>query len=123
MNFYVKQPEVVGKTMTIAVGGELDMCAAPAIRDALAGALDADVRTVMLDMADATFVDSTTIGTLMGASKQLRESGRRFVLHCTNRNILRTFEIAGLERAIPVSRAPDPSERVVVVSTGAGVSG
>ena len=121
MNFYVKQPEVVGKSMTIAAGGELDMCAAPAIRDALAGALDVDVRTVMLDLADATFVDSTTIGTLVGASKQLRGSGRRFVVHCTNRNILRTFEIAGLERHLPISRAPDPTERVVVVSTCAGL--
>jgi anti-anti-sigma factor len=122
MNFYVKQPEVVGKAMTIVAGGELDMCAAPALRDALDGALEADVRTVVLDLADATFIDSTAIGTLIGASRQLRESGRRLLLsHCTNRNILRTFEIVGLEREIPVSRAPDPSEQVVVVSTGSSV--
>jgi anti-sigma B factor antagonist len=121
MNFYVKEPEVLGKAMTITAGGELDMCAAPAIGDALEHAFEADVRTVVLDLADATFIDSTAIGTLIGASRRLRESGRRLLLsHCTNRNILRTFEIVGLEREIPVSRAPDASEPVVVVTTGAG---
>jgi anti-sigma B factor antagonist len=121
MNFYVKQAEVAGATMTIVAGGELDMCAAPAIRDALEEACDADVRRVVLDLRDATFVDSTTIGTLIGASRQLRDSGSRLHLRCTNRNILRTFEIVGLEREIPVWREPDPSEQVVVVSSGAGV--
>ena len=121
MNFYVKHAGVDGDTMTIAAGGELDMFAAPALRDALEEALEASVPRVLLDLADATFVDSTTIGTLLGASKRLRESGSRLQLHCTNRNILRTFEIAGLERVIDVSREPDPSEQVVVVSTGMGV--
>ena len=121
MNFYVKHAGVVGDTLTIAAGGELDMCAAPAIREALAEAREVDARVVLLDLDDATFIDSTTIGTLMGASKQLRDADRRLWLRCTNRNILRTFEIIGLERAIPISREPDPSEPVVVVSTGAGV--
>lgn len=121
MNFYVKQAEVVGETMTVAAGGELDMCAAPAIRDALSEAHEAGVRRVMLDLAEATFVDSTTIGALMGASKELREAGIRLQLRCTNRHILRTFDIVGLEREIPVSREPDPSEPVVVVPTAAGV--
>jgi anti-sigma B factor antagonist len=107
--------------MTIAAGGELDMCAAPEIRDALAGALDAAVSRVLLDLRDATFVDSATIGMMIGASRQLRETGSRLLVRCTNRNILRTFEIVGLEREIPVSRKPDPSEQVVVVSSGAGV--
>ncbi len=119
--FYVKAPEVVGETMTIAACGELDMSAAPAVRDALEAALETRVRRVVLDLADATFVDSTMIGTLIGASRRLRASGIRLQLHCTNRNILNTFEVVGLEREIPVSREPDPSERVVVVSTGTRV--
>ena len=119
--FYVKEAEVVGETMTIAACGELDMSAAPAVRDALEGALEVGVRRVVLDLAGATFVDSTMIGILIGASRRLRDSGSQLQLHCTNRNILRTFEIVGLEREIPVSRAPDPSEQVVVVSTGSSV--
>jgi anti-sigma B factor antagonist len=120
MNFYVKQAGVVGETMTIAAGGELDMCAAPAIRDALREAREAGVQRVVLDLTDATFIDSTTIGALMGAAKELREAGSRLELGCTNRNILRTFEIVGLEREIPVSREPDPSERAVAGSTAGG---
>jgi anti-sigma B factor antagonist len=121
MMFYVKEAEVVGDTMTIAACGELDMSAAPAVRDALDEAREAGVRWVVLDLVDATFVDSTMIGTLIGAARRLRGSGSRLQLHCTNRNILNTFEVVGLEREIPISREPDPSERVVVVSTGTKV--
>ena len=121
MNFYVKDADVTGDTMTIAAGGELDMCAAAALGDALEQGVEAPVRRVVLDLGEATFVDSTTIGTLIGASRRLRDCGRRLYVRCTNRNILRTFEIVGLEREIPVSREADPSEQVVVVSTGMGV--
>ncbi len=115
MSFYVKDGGRVGRTLMIRAGGELDMYAAPALRDAIAGALDAGAPRVLLDLAEATFVDSTTIGVLAAASRQLREAGSRLCLRSTNRNVLRTFEIAGLDRQIPISREPDPSEQVVVV--------
>jgi anti-sigma B factor antagonist len=118
MRYYLTEPKVIGDTTRIVAGGELDMWAAPALRDALARALEACLPHVVVDLTDATFVDSTTIGTLLAASKHLREAGSRLQLRCTNRNVLRTFEIAGLERHISVSREPDPSQQVVVPSTG-----
>ena len=121
MNFYVKEAELVGHTLTIRVGGELDMYAAPTLRDALAGALDAGAPRVLVDLVEVTFVDSTTIGVLAAASRELREAGRRMCLRSTNRNVLRTFEIAGLDRQIAISREPDPSEQVAVVPVREGV--
>lgn len=67
-----------GDQTTIVVGGELDL----------------------------SFVDSTAIGVLLHASAQIRETRGRLSLICTNRNVLRTVEIAGLERHIAVSRTP-----------------
>jgi anti-sigma B factor antagonist len=115
MNYYLKEEERAGQMHTIRAGGELDMFAAPALRDALAGALDAGAPRVLVDLAEVTFVDSTTIGVLAAASKQLREAGSRLCLRCTNRNVLRTFEIAGIDRQMPISCEPDPSEQVAVV--------
>lgn len=102
MNYYVTEAEATGDQTTIVLGGDLDMCAAPAIRDALRRAIDARSMRVIVDLANATFVDSTAIGALLEASSRLRESGGRLRLICTNRNVLRTIHFAGLDRHITV---------------------
>jgi anti-sigma B factor antagonist len=99
MSFYLTETGVVGHTSTIAAGGELDMCAAPALRDALTRAI-ASVKHVVVDLSDATFMDSTAIGTLLVAIQEMQESGGRLHVICANRNVLRTFEIAGLNRHV-----------------------
>jgi anti-sigma B factor antagonist len=107
MNYYVTEAGATGDQTTIIVGGDLDMCAAPAIRDALRRAIDGGSAQVIVDLADATFVDSTAIGALLEASSRLGERGGRLRLICTNRNVLRTIEIAGLDRYIAVESMPE----------------
>ncbi len=107
MGYYLTETGATGGEITIIVGGELDLCAAPAVRDALRRAVDRRQDNVIVDLSDATFADSTAIGVLLEASARLRETGGRLRLICTNRNVLRTIEIAGLERHIAVSRTPE----------------
>lgn len=107
MNYYVTEAGATGDQTTIVLGGDLDMCAAPAIRDALKRAIDGRSMHVIVDLADAIFVDSTAIGVLLMASSQLRERGGRLHLICTNRNVLRTIQIAGLDRHIAVESTPE----------------
>ena len=44
MGYYLTETGATGGEITIIVGGELDLCAAPAVRDAL-GAPSTDART------------------------------------------------------------------------------
>jgi anti-sigma B factor antagonist len=104
MGYYLTEMGAAGDQATIVVGGELDMCAAPALRDALKRAVAARLKHVIVDLTDATFADSTAIGVLLDASGRIREMGGRLGLICTNKNVLRTVEIAGLERHIAVAR-------------------
>jgi anti-sigma B factor antagonist len=104
MGYYLTEIGAGGDEITIVVGGELDLCAAPALRDALGRAVDRRQGLVIVDLTDATFADSTAIGVLLEASGLIREMGGLLRLICTNRNVLRTIEIAGLERHIAVSR-------------------
>jgi anti-sigma B factor antagonist len=100
MTYYLTETGGTAEEVTIILGGELDLRAAPALRDALARAIKARVKHVIADLTDATFVDSTAIGALLAASGQIREAGNRLTLICTNKNVLRTVEIAGLHRHI-----------------------
>jgi anti-sigma B factor antagonist len=57
---------------------------------------------LIVDMGEATFVDSTVIGVLAGRLKALRKVQGSLTLVCRNENVLRTFEIAGIARAFAV---------------------
>jgi anti-sigma B factor antagonist len=107
LGYYLTEIGAAGGQNTIVVGGELDLSAAPALRDALARAIDRHQAHVIVDLTDATFADSTAIGVLLHASARIREARGRLSLICTNRNVLRTVEIAGLERHIAVARTHD----------------
>jgi anti-sigma B factor antagonist len=104
MAYYLTEMGGDGDHTTIVVGGELDLCAAPALRDALTRAIERRTTHVIVDLTDATFADSTAIGALLDASRRIREIRGRLQLICTNKNVLRTVEIAGLERHIAVAR-------------------
>jgi anti-sigma B factor antagonist len=119
MSYYVTEMGTTGDKTTIVVRGELDMYAAPALRDALRRAIESRVGHVVVDLSDATFVDSTSVGVLLEASGQVSAAGDRLHLICTNRNVLRTVEIAGLERHIAVAPTHEEAPQVVDISTAA----
>jgi anti-sigma B factor antagonist len=117
MSYYLTEMGAAGDQTTIVLGGELDMQAAPALRDALRRAIEQRVKHLIVDLTTATFMDSTAIGALLVASAHFREAGGRLELICTNRNVLRTVEIAGLERHI--SPAASKGVRRLNVAEGA----
>ncbi len=78
--------------------GELDMACAPKLRASLDKLIDQGERRLVLDLTDATFIDSTMIGTLMSALRRVRADGGSIEIVCTTPNILMIFEYAGLNR-------------------------
>jgi anti-sigma B factor antagonist len=57
---------------------------------------------VVVDLTDTTFIDSTTLGVLVGGVKRLRPNGGRLSIVCSDRNITKIFEITGLNRVFPI---------------------
>jgi len=82
----------------IRVHGPADLHTAPGLRDALTKAIDGGAAAVIVDLADATFVDSTTLGVLLGAVKRLRPRGGKVSVVCDSPHIRRIFEITLLDR-------------------------
>jgi anti-sigma B factor antagonist len=81
----------------VVVGGELDLNAAPELKAALGDAIDRGATTVVVDLGEVTFIDSTAIGVLLGARERLRLSGGMLELVCVEPNVLRVLEIVGME--------------------------
>ena len=104
-------PEPVGlvcRVKTIALGtsvqvvsaeGEVDLHTAPQLGELLRSV---ESGHVILDLTEATSVDSTTLSILVASDKYLRDVGREFAIATGNPTVARLFEITGLARALDV---------------------
>ena len=86
----------------VVASGEIDAHAAPSLRDMLISLADLGRIRVVVDMSAATFVDSSAIAVLVGHLRRVREEGGSLSVVCANENVLRTFEIAGVEREFEI---------------------
>lgn len=96
MNYILGERETGAGRHVVSVDGELDMTAAPDLRDAIHAAIDAGAVTVVVDLNDVTFIDSTAIGVLMAARQRLRQAGGSLELVCGEPNVVRILEIVGI---------------------------
>lgn len=82
----------------IDVVGDADLYSAPELRDRLTEVLDGGAQRVVVDLSETTFVDSMTLGVLLGAMKRLGTAGGRLELVVSRLDIRRIFEITMLDR-------------------------
>ena len=72
------------------------MYSAPALRDRLTGLLETGP-SVVVDLTDVSFLDSTGLGALVAARTAAAGQGGTLPLVCTQRRILKLFTITGLD--------------------------
>ena len=102
MNFHINDESVDAETHVIELGGEVDLYTAPEFKERMVQVIDDGKKRVVVDLSQATFIDSTTLGVLVGGVKRLRPSGGSLALVCTDQNIQKIFEITGLDRVFPI---------------------
>src|SRR3954447_3096470 len=89
---------------TLSVAGECDVLRAPELREWLLALLETG-RPIVVDLSEALFLDSATLGVFVSA---LRHADRRqqpllfLVPRESSSNIRRVFEITGLARVLPL---------------------
>jgi anti-sigma B factor antagonist len=55
-----------------------------------------------VDLSQVSFIDSTGLGVLVGAEKQMRDAGQALRLVVTQPQILRLLELTGLDQVFTV---------------------
>jgi anti-anti-sigma factor len=103
-----------GGTARLILSGNLDLAAVSDLKEALAR-VDADPAcgTVLVDLTNATFVDSTIIGVLGAGRQAAAERDREFVAVHAQGVVKRALVVAGLEGILDDRRARDMSESLV----------
>jgi anti-anti-sigma factor len=81
----------------LVVAGELDLATAPALHDAVTQLLGAgEPSTVVIDLGEVTFLDSSGLGALLRARADVLAAGGRLVLGAVAPGPRRVIVIAGL---------------------------
>jgi anti-sigma B factor antagonist len=106
MNFDIKTEKANGAHV-IALSGEVDLYTAPEFKSQLLEVIEQGGKQVVVDFTETTFIDSTTLGVLVGGVKRLRPIGGQLSLVCNDRNITKIFEITGLNKVFPIHETRD----------------
>jgi anti-sigma B factor antagonist len=96
--FSVEVTAASDKLGIVAVYGQADLHTASELRSAITQEIDRGATSLVIDLSEATFVDSMTLGVLLGAVKRLRPTGGRVSVVCKDPHIRRIFEITLLDR-------------------------
>src|ERR1700704_275785 len=102
MNFDIKTEQLAADSYVISLAGEVDLYTAPEFKQQLLEVIGQGGKHVIVDFTDTTFIDSTTLGVLVGGVKRLRSNDGQLSLVCNDRNITKIFEITGLDRVFTI---------------------
>ena len=91
---------LTGELALVSVWGELDLYTAERLRARIdeAGAVGAD--TVLVDLSEVSFVDSTSLAVLVQETKRLEGRGHSLVLVTNDPRTRRVVEVSGLNRVL-----------------------
>lgn len=105
MNFDIKTEQLANDTYAISLAGEIDLYTAPEFKQQLLEVIGEGATHVVVDLTSATFIDSTTLGVLVGGLRRLRAADGRLTIVCADPNISKIFEITGLDRVFEVTES------------------
>jgi anti-sigma B factor antagonist len=102
MAFSIEDRIVDDETHVVAVTGEIDLFTAPEFKQRLSAPIDAGRRHVIVDLTQTTFIDSSSLGVLIGAHRRLRRLEGTLVIVCDNDAIVKTFRLTGLDSVFTI---------------------
>ena len=101
--------------LVFAVGGELDIATAPALRDRLDAAIKAGKLNLVIDLHGVDFLDSVALATIVHARKELPEAGKLALAVEPGSYPMLIFESSGLNKMLDLV---DSREQAIAHASG-----
>jgi anti-sigma B factor antagonist len=107
IEFAIDDERVDEATHVVVVHGEVDLFTAPEFKERISALIDAGVQRVVVDLTGVSFIDSSSLGVLIGAHKRLAaadpgDGEHGLTVVCSDRAIVNTFKITGLDQVFPI---------------------
>ena len=107
VEFRIDDEPVDDTTHVVSVAGEIDLFTAPEFKQRIAAPIDAGCTRIIVDLLGVTFIDSSSLGVLIGAHKRLKLRDGGLVIVCDDRAIVNTFKITGLDGVFEIVASRD----------------
>ena len=95
--FEISDRKVDDDTHVVSVSGEIDLFTAPEFKQRMSTPIDEGRSNLIVDLSRTTFIDSSSLGVLIGAHRRLKLRGGSLVVVCDDEAISKTFKITGLD--------------------------
>jgi anti-sigma B factor antagonist len=92
----------------VEVSGELDIATVPLLVEALRAVEREHDCDIELDLGALTFTDASGLHAIVSESRRAERHGRRFVIARPSAQILRLFELSGIERSLELGDVVSP---------------
>jgi anti-sigma B factor antagonist len=89
-----------GEWTVVVPPAEVDPSTAPDLRATIEDLKQAGTQKVAVDWRPVTFFDSSAIGVLMGAHREITEAGGRLAVVCATGVPRRLFDLMGLDQVL-----------------------
>ena len=107
IEFGIRDRPVDGNTHVVSVTGEVDLFTAPEFKQRVTAPIAAGVDHVIVDLMETTFIDSSSLGVLIGAHRRLKSRGGSLIVACDDEAIVKTFRITGLDGVFQLADSVD----------------
>jgi anti-anti-sigma factor len=89
-------------TVVVRVFGEVDIVTAPVLQRHLDAAISSGRASVVIDLAETTFLDARGVGVLVAARKVIAAAGGHLVIRRPPPIVRRVLEVADQVERIPI---------------------
>ena len=89
----------------VAATGEVDVSCASELRDAIDAALVGEATSLIIDLAEVPYIDSTGIGVLVGAAHRGTDEGKTVRVANPQRNVRRVLDMLGVTGELGIDEA------------------
>jgi anti-sigma B factor antagonist len=100
--FAITEHPIDAERHVVAASGEIDLFTAPRLRQVLDRSIDMGRIRIVVDLTEATFLDSMGLGTLIGLAQQLRSRDGAMAIVNVHADIAKTFEATGLDQVFKI---------------------
>ena len=100
--FELSEEDLDERTHIIAIAGEIHVSTAPRFRHALEAMIECGDGSLVLDLSEVVFIDSTGLSVLLSGLRLIGQRGGHMVLVCTNPTVLRLFQITSLDTTFEI---------------------
>jgi anti-sigma B factor antagonist len=111
--FRITTTPIDSDCVLVALAGEADLSAAPEFSRELTTAVELGSRLILVDLGQATFIDSTALRVLLQGRTQLEARGGSMRIVCPDRSLWKIFEITGLAELFPRSSTVEEAVRAL----------